>query len=92
MECAAEQMGFRSSAPVAGSALDDYTPPPTYRRWQWSCTLSTWALPLQVTRYQCGGIAIQFLCFELLTDRAHRWPNAALCDPAHGDAGKPETL
>ena len=24
--------------------------------------------------------------------RAARLPNAALCDPAHGDAGKPETL
>jgi hypothetical protein len=74
MECAAEQLGFRPSVPVVGSTCDDYTPPSTYRRWQFSCTLDVWALPLCITRYKCGGVVIQFLCFEALTDRAHRWP------------------
>ena len=58
----------------SGNMDDNYESPPTYRRWQFSCTLAVWALPLCVTRYNCGGIAIQFLCFELMTDRAHRWP------------------
>lgn len=68
----------KASVPAPGSALDDYQNPPTYRRWQFSCTPDVWALPFCITRYTCGGLAIQFLCFEMLTDRAHRWPNAAV--------------
>lgn len=58
---------------------------PTYRRWELTLTLSTWALPLCVTRFNCGALTIQFLCFELHTSIAHRWPNAERSGPAAQD-------
>lgn len=58
----------------AGGPADVGEPIERYRRWQWSVTLSTWALPLCVTKYHCGAMTLQFLCFELHTDMAHRWP------------------
>lgn len=64
------------------SALDDYTPPPKYRRWEFALTLETWALPLCITRFHCGAWTMQFLCFELHTSIAHRWPNGESSNPA----------
>ena len=83
---------IQDSNAIGVASGDLFGPVPTYRRWEFAFTFETWALPLCITRFHCRALTIQLLCLELHTSIAHRWPNAALCDPAHGDAGKPETL
>ena len=61
-------------------ASDLFGPVPTFRRWEFALTLDTWALPLCITRFRCGAVQIQFLCFELHTSIAHRWPNTQFSD------------
>ncbi len=64
-------------------ASDLFGPVPTFRRWEFALTLDTWALPLCITRFRCGAVQIQFLCFELHTSIAHRWPNTQFSDEHH---------
>ena len=80
MTSTSQQTTYEPLPPVPGSALEDYTPPPKYRRWEFALTLETWALPLCITRFHCGAWTIQFLCFELHTSIAHRWPNEVFID------------
>lgn len=72
----------QDSNAIGVASGDLFGPVPTYRRWEFMLTLSTWAIPLCVTRFNCGALTIQFLCFELHTSIAHRWPNGESSNPA----------